>query len=152
MVFTLQVSNADLTPPLSPLNNRRNADEIGAFHVIRFAGLLIEIRVAGNAVLFGPRATTNGSIVGIGHRRKDGIHPLKETVLRHKPKRSHRARFKIIHAKTVVHAEDDALLSDKAHAYQPPRDPERVPLMKIVGRPSSAIIERQDVLLSRIVC
>src|SRR4029453_1084300 len=104
-----------------PLNDGRDTNEIGAFHVIGLAGLLIEIGVPRDAVFFGPCATTNGRVVGIRYGWKNRTDPPKKTSLGHQAERGKRSRFEVIHAKSIVHTDNDSLLSNEGHSESPPR-------------------------------
>src|SRR4029453_11061317 len=103
------------------LNDGRHANEIGAFHVIGLARLFIEIGVPRDAVFFGPCATTNGRIVGIRYGWKNRTDAPKKTSLGHQAERRKRTRFEIIHAKSIVHTDNDSLLSNEGHNVSPPR-------------------------------
>ena len=119
MVFTLHVSSADLhAGARRPLNDCRDPNEIGAFHIIGLAGLLIEIRVPRDAVFFRPCAATNGRVVGIRHGWKDRIHSFEKSLLRHQAERRQGTRFEVIHAESIVHADNDPLFSNEGHRYQ----------------------------------
>src|SRR4030095_10760881 len=101
-----------------PLNDCRDPNEIGAFHIIGLTGLLIEIRVPCDAVFFRPSAAPKGRVVGIRHGWKDRVHSLEKPLLRHQAERRQCARFEVIHAESIVHADNDALLSNECHRYQ----------------------------------
>src|SRR5262249_32869335 len=104
-----------------PLNDCWDTNEIRAFHVVGLTGLFIEIRISRDAVFLGPSATTNRRIVGISYGWKNCTDPLKKTPRRHQVERGQRTRFKVIHTESIVHADDDALLSDEGHMHPPPR-------------------------------
>src|SRR5262249_8112344 len=46
---------------------------------------------------------------------------LKKTPRRHQAERGQCTRFKVIHTESIVHADDDSLLSDEGHMHPPPR-------------------------------
>src|SRR5215510_4300462 len=98
-----------------PLNDCWDPNEIGAFHVVGLAGLFIEIGISCDAVFLGPRATTNRRIVGISYGWKNCTDALKKTPCRHQVEGGQRTRFKVIHTESIVHDDNDSLLSNEAH-------------------------------------
>src|SRR5262245_19401431 len=104
-----------------PLNDCRDTNEIGAFHVIGLAALFIEIRVSSDAVVLGPCAATNRRVVGISYGWKNCTGALKKTLRRHQADGGQCTRFEVIHTESIVHADNDSLLSDEGHGYSPPR-------------------------------
>src|SRR5207344_439725 len=57
-------------------------------------------------------------VVGIRHGWKNRIHSLEKSLLRHQAERRQCARFEVVHAESIVHADNDALLSNEGHRYQ----------------------------------
>src|SRR5262245_26942136 len=68
-----------------------------------------------------PCATTNRRIVGISYGRKNCADALKKTPRRHRADGGQCTRFEVIDTESIVHADNDPLLSDEGHAYSPPR-------------------------------
>ena len=100
------------------LNDCRDSNEIGAFHIVGLTGLLIEIRVSCDAVFFRPCAATNGRVVGIRHGWKDRIHSFEQALLPHRAQRRQGTRFEVIHAESIDHADNDPLFSNEGHSYK----------------------------------
>src|SRR5262245_40615723 len=68
-----------------------------------------------------PCATTNRRIVGISYGRKNCADALKKTQRRHRADGGQCTLFEVIHTESIVHPDNDPLLSDEGHVYSPPR-------------------------------
>ena len=54
---------------LRPLKQRRREQQVGGLHVFLASRALVEVRIAGDAMLIGPHAATDGRVVGVGDGR-----------------------------------------------------------------------------------
>ena len=61
------------------------------------------------------------ALLAVGYRRKNRAHPFEKTMFRHEAKTRQWACFHIVHAETIVHADNDPLFTDECHARSPPR-------------------------------
>src|ERR671922_919146 len=102
------------------LNDCRHANKIGVLHIISVTSFLVEIGVACDAMFLRPRAATDRRIIGVGYRGKNRAHPFEKTMFRHHPETRQRTCFHVVHAETIVHADNDPLLTDKSHGNSPP--------------------------------